>query len=54
MSYELTWFNNSLPLDIGNQPRITEYIKRLSNKIEEKNVENKTKLNKIIKISYMK
>ena len=41
MSYELTWFNNSLPLDIGNQPRITEYIKRLSNKIEEKNVENK-------------
>jgi hypothetical protein len=41
MSYELTWFNNSLIPDISNHPRITEYIKKLSNKIEEKNVENK-------------
>ena len=41
MSYELTWFNNSLNLDIGNHARIAEYIKKLSNKTEERNVENK-------------
>ena len=42
MSHELSWFNNnSLSLDIGNQSRITEYINKLSNKTEEKNVENK-------------
>jgi hypothetical protein len=42
MGEELTWFNDyKMELDIGNQARIVEYINKLSNKIEEKNVESK-------------
>ncbi len=42
MAEELSWFNNyKVDLDIGNQARIIEYINKLSNKIEEKNVESK-------------
>ena len=42
MSQELCWFNEyKIELDIGNQARIVDYINKLSNKIEEKNVESK-------------
>lgn len=42
MSEELSWFNDyKIELDIGNQARIVDYINKLSNKIEEKNVESK-------------
>ena len=48
MSQELSWFNDyNVELDIGNQARIQDYINKLSNKIEEKNVE--TKINQIEK-----
>ena len=42
MTQELSWFNDyKIELDIGNQARIVDYINKLSNKIEEKNVESK-------------
>ena len=42
MTQELSWFNDyKMELDIGNQARIVDYINKLSNKIEEKNVESK-------------
>lgn len=42
MSQELSWSENyGIEFDIGNQARIQEYISKLSNKLEDKNVENK-------------
>jgi hypothetical protein len=42
MFEELSWFTDyKMDLDIGNQGRIVDYINKLSNKIEEKNVESK-------------
>ena len=42
MTQELSWFNDyKLEFDIGNQARIVDYINKLSNKTEEKNVESK-------------
>jgi hypothetical protein len=44
---ELTWFNDNIEIDMSNYPRINEYINKLSNKQEEKNIE--TKINQIEK-----
>ena len=48
MIKELCWFNNYLgELDISNHVQLTDYINKLSNKNDEKNVE--TKINQIEK-----
>jgi hypothetical protein len=44
---ELTWFNDNIEIDMSNYQRINEYINKLSNKQEEKNIE--TKINQIEK-----
>ncbi len=42
MNQELCWSNNySFKIDLINQNKINEYINKLSNKVDDKNVENK-------------
>jgi hypothetical protein len=42
MSQTLTWFTNyNMDFDLGNLPKLNEYIDKLSNKTDEKNMENK-------------
>jgi hypothetical protein len=48
MSEELCWFNNyAVTIDMSNLPQLNDYVNKLSNKNDEKNVE--TKINQIEK-----
>jgi REP element-mobilizing transposase RayT len=48
MNQELCWYSDyNLKIDLSNQPKINEYINRLSNKTEDKTIE--VKINQIEK-----